>query len=143
MLETRDINAAVNDLKKRSLSSLHSGLAQLVYVAGTRDYNTGQYYHDGLAARFTQEIASKALAQCHEECFLRVVEAPIEELVRLVDEYARVNSSGQLVSTWLDIEPYRILVPLTCEPLSARLFCSNLKIALLILELRATNRLRD
>lgn len=138
------MSAAVEDLKKHSLASLHGEIARLVYLAATRDYNTGQYYHDGLASRFTQEIANKAIAECHEQVFQRVVEAPLEELVSQLEEYARGDySEEEIISTWLNLEPYRVIIPLTCDPLSAKLFCSNLKIALAILESRVKNRPRN
>lgn len=136
--ESLQIREAVDDLKKRSLAVLRGDIAQLVYVAGTRDYNTGQYYHDGLAACFTPEIASKALAQCHQECFRRVVEASMRELVTQLDEYIKSNRAPVgFISIWLSLEPYRVLTPLACDPFSAKLFCSNFKIALSILESRA------
>lgn len=141
MLRPIEMSAAVEDLKKHSLASLHGEIARLVYLAATRDYNTGQYYHDGLASRFTQEIANKAIAECHEQVFQRVVEAPLEELVSQLEEYARGDySEEEIISTWLNLEPYRVIIPLTCDPLSAKLFCSNLKIALAILESRVKNR---
>jgi hypothetical protein len=143
MLATRDVNGAVDYLKKRTLASLRGDIARLVYVAGTRDYNSGVYYHDGVASCFTQAIANRALAQCHEESFRSIVEAPIETLVDKLEEYIRANCSESLLSTWLDIEPYRVLAPLACDPLSTKLFCSNFKIALSILASRAKNRRRD
>jgi len=142
MLATRDINGAVDYLKKRTLASLGGDIARLIYVAGTRDYNTGVYYHDGIASCFTQEIASRALAQCHEESFRRIVECTIEDLVEQLEQYMKVNCSESFLVTWLDIEPYRVLTPLACDPLSSKIFCSNFKIALSILASRANNRVK-
>jgi len=143
MLATRDVNGAVDYLKKRTLASLRGDIARLIYVASTRDYNTGVYYHDGVASCFTQEIANRALAQCHEESFRDIVEAPLEAMVEKLEEYMKANCSESFLSTWLDIEPYRVLAPLACDPLATKLFCSNFKIALSILASRAKNRLRD
>lgn len=141
MLRPIEISTAVEDLKKHSLASLHGEIARLVYLASTRDYNTGEYYHDGLAVTFTQEITSRAIAQCHEEVFQRVLKAPLEELVSDLEEYIKGGySKDEIIRTWLTLEPYRVIIPLTCDPLSARLFCSNLMIALAILESRAKNR---
>ena len=144
MLRPIEINAAVQDLKRHSLASLRGEIARLVYLAATRDYNTGKYYHDGLAARFTQEIADQALAECHQEVFQRVAEAPLKALVSELEEYARGDySENELVSTWLTLEPYRVIIPLNCDLLSAKLFCSNFRIALAVLESRAKNRLKN
>jgi hypothetical protein len=57
-----DIDAVVTDLKNRTLSGLPGEMAQLVYLASTRDYNTGQYFHEGLASEFSGPLASQALA---------------------------------------------------------------------------------
>jgi hypothetical protein len=141
MLRPLKIDAAVEDLKKHSLAPLRGEIAQLVYLAATRDYNTGKYYHDGLAARFTPEIASEALAECHKEIFQRVIDAPLKDVVMQLEEYMKGNyPENDIISTWLTLEPYRVIVPLSCDPLSAKLFCSNLMIALAILESRAKNR---
>lgn len=141
MLRPIKIDAAVEDLKKHSLAPLHGDVAQLVYLAATRDYNTGKYYHDGLAARFTPEIASKALAECHNEVFQKVVDAPLKDVVMQLEEYIRGSyPANELINTWLTLEPYRVIIPLSCDPLSAKLFCSNFMIALAILESRVKNR---
>lgn len=140
MLKPIDTKAAVEDLKERTLASLRGEMARLVYLAATRDYNTGKYYHDGLALRFTEEIANRALAQCHGECFQRMVEAPLSEMVKQLEEYAQGVGTDDTVRTWLNLQPYRVITPLSCDPLSARLFCSNVMIALSILELRAKSR---
>jgi hypothetical protein len=141
MLRPMELSAAVEDLKKHSLASLHGDVARLVYLAATRDYNTGKYYHDGLASRFTQEIAGRALADCHQEIFQKMVEAPLRDLVSHLEEYIRSDcQEDEVISTWLTLEPYRVIIPLCCDPLSAKLFCSNLMIALVILQSRAKNR---
>lgn len=144
MLKPMELGVAIDDLRRHSLASLHGDVARLVYLAATRDYNSGKYYHDGLAGRFTQEIASWALAECHQEVFQRMVEAPLGELVSNLEEY--INSDCQeeeFISAWLALEPYRVIIPLSCDPLSAKLFCSNFMIALAILENRAKNRSKN
>ena len=42
------VQAAYDDLLNRSLSKISCDLARLIYLASTRDYNTGTYHHDGL-----------------------------------------------------------------------------------------------
>ena len=54
------VQAAYDDLLKRSLSKVSCDLARLIYLASTRDYNTGAYHHDGLASRFRPDAASCA-----------------------------------------------------------------------------------
>lgn len=146
MLTPLSLGAAVEDLKKHSLAPLRGEIARLVYLAATRDYNTGRYYHDGLSIRFTPEIANQALAECHQEIFQKMVEIPLHELVAQLEEYIHGDSDclmDQIVSTWMTLESYRVIIPLFCDPLSAKLFCSNFMIALAILESRARNRLKN
>lgn len=144
MLRHLDTGAAVEDLKKRTLASLRGDISRLVYLTATRDCNTGKYYHDGLATQFTEEIADLALAECHQEIFRKLAEAPLEEIVRQLEDYVRASySTDEIIQTWSKLEPYRLMVPLICDRLSARLFCSNFTIALAILQSRAKNRYRN
>src|SRR5260370_24771480 len=75
------VEGAYDDLLRRSLSKIKGDLARLIYVASTRDYNTGKYRHDGLAARFQAEIAGQALEMAHREIFHRLAEGSLRELV--------------------------------------------------------------
>ena len=56
-----DIQRATDDLRRRTLARFERSLDRLIYLASTRDYNTGIYYHDGLAASFGQELHAKHL----------------------------------------------------------------------------------
>ncbi len=47
------VQDAYDDLLNRSLSRISCELGRLIYLASTRDYNTGNYYHEGLASRFS------------------------------------------------------------------------------------------
>jgi hypothetical protein len=141
VLRAIKVDTAIEDLKKHSLAPLRGEVAQLVYLAATRDYNTGKYYHDGLAARFTQEIAGQALAECHKEVFQKIVDTPLENIVLQLEEYIKGGyPENEILNTWRTLEPYRVIIPLSCDPLSAKLFCSNFMIALAILESRGKNR---
>ena len=57
-----DSETAIDDLKNRTIAGIAGDIGRLIYLASTRDYNTGRYYHAGLASRFTEEVASNALA---------------------------------------------------------------------------------
>ena len=76
-----DVLAAADDLRRRTLADMTQPLERLIYLASTRDYNTGLYYHHGLAVRFSEEAACEALADCHREAFEELVAASLEELV--------------------------------------------------------------
>lgn len=131
-----DVEAAAGDLKNRTLAGLAGEFARLVYLASTRNYNTGEYYHQGLAFQFTEEVAGAALAACHQESFRRLVFSPVEDLVKELETY--VSSTGarasQVLDAWKTLEPYRVTIPLGCDSLSAEFFFSNVRITLAILE---------
>jgi hypothetical protein len=137
-----EVLAAAEDLRRRTLAEMTQPLARLLYLASTRDYNTGLYYHHGLAARFSEEAACEALAGCHREAFEELVDAPLEELVHELEAYllsTRVAPSDFVVA-WKGLEPYRVAVPVGVDSLSSELVFSNLKVALAILEARLMAR---
>ncbi len=68
-----DISAAADDVRNRTLSRLPVDFARLVYLASTRDYNSGRYFHDGLSFHFNEPVAAMALEVCHREVFDRLV----------------------------------------------------------------------
>jgi len=103
-----------------------------------RDYNTGLYYHDGLASRFTQEIACEALANCHREAFAQLLGCSLRDLVGQIEGYIESThtSPRDFVAAWKKLEPYRVAVPVETDPVTAQLLFSSFKIALAILEAR-------
>jgi hypothetical protein len=126
------IEAAVQDLENRTLADLRGGLTKLVYLSSTRDYNTGEYQHAGLADRFGSECAGRALARCHEVAFQELLYTSLAELVKQLALY--IESTGaereKVLDAWRQLQAYRVLIPSQCDDLSARFFISNLKIAL-------------
>lgn len=130
-----DMDAAVTDLKERTLSNLPGEMARLVYLASTRDYNTGQYFHEGLAAEFSGLLASRALALCHQETFSRLALASLQELVYHLSTYVASTGAQEedVFRFWGKVEPYRVTVPADADSLAVKLFLSNVKIALAIL----------
>jgi len=133
-----DVNQAAEDLRRRTLGKISRPLDRMICLASMRDYNSGLYYHDGLAARFSQEAASEAIACCHREAFQELVECPLRELVGQLEAYrASVSADPQeFVGAWKGMEPYRVAVPAESDALAAELLHSNFKIALAILGAR-------
>ena len=133
-----DIEPAVRDLRNRTLKRLPGDFSRLVYLASSRDYNTGQYYHDGLAFLFSQNVVSKAMALCHTEIFDRLVYASLEELVEELRNYISSTDEQpeELLKSWKHLGSYRVTIPSECDELGAEVFLSNVKMALAILETR-------
>ena len=133
-----DVEQAAHDLRHRTLSDIPRSLDRLIYLSSMRDYNTGVYYHDGLASRFTQDAACEALADCHREAFRQLVGCSMEELVDQMEAYmdSTRTSPTDFLAAWKKLEPYRVAVPVETDPLSAQFLFSSFKIALAILEAR-------
>ena len=138
------VRKAVEDIYHRSLATVADDFGRLICIASTRDYNTGEYHHAGLAAAFSDEVASQALSACHRELFKAVSLAPMRQLVEQLENY--IDSTGTpaaVLESWSDLQPYRVVVPADCEKLSAELFFSNVKIALAILQNRRGRNAAD
>ena len=133
-----DVMEAVEDLKRRSLVHLHGEISKLICLASTRDYNTGRYYHDGLAFRFSSEVAETALETCHREVFENLVLTPLKNFVQEVEAFLRSTPDGlpKVLSNWKALEPYRVVIPTGCDHVSREFFFSNMRITLAILNAR-------
>ena len=133
-----DVQQAANDLRSRTLSEIPRSLDRLIYLASMRDYNTGLYYHDGLASRFSQEVACEALADCHREAFRQLVGCSLQGLVGQMEAYmdSTHTSPSEFLTTWTRLEPYRVAIPVETDPLSVQFLFSSFRIALAILGAR-------
>jgi len=133
-----DLEPAITDLRNRTLSRLPGDFSRLVYLASSRDLNTGHYSHDGLAFHFGQNVASKAMALCHGEIFDRLVYASLEELIDELRNYISSTEERQedVLKSWEHLGSYRVTIPSECDELEAQIFLSNLKMALAILQTR-------
>ena len=128
------VQAAYDDLLQRSLAKLPGNLSRLIYLASTRDYNSGAYHHDGLAARFRPEAASKALEIAHRDIFCRLAALSLEQLVEELELYLNSSheSPADVLRIWQKLEPFRVAIPVDVNPAMARLFLSNVRLALAI-----------
>jgi hypothetical protein len=129
---------AHEDLEGRTLAGIPCDLARLIYLASTRDYNSGMYHHEGLATRYGLEQAREALAVSHRETFCRLVSLSLEGLVRELESYVRMSHEAPVgfIHAWQELEPYRVAVPMEVDSTMVQLFLSNIKLALEILRFR-------
>jgi hypothetical protein len=136
---------AVRDLENRTLSHLRGEITKLVYLSSTRDYNTGEYQHEGLAQRFGGRAASLALEQCHESTFQELLHTSLSRLVAELALY--IDSTGaqkeRVLESWRQLQAYRVLIPRTCDSLSADFFITNIRIALEVLGSAAPQHQRN
>jgi hypothetical protein len=133
-----EVVRAAEDLRRRTLANVKDPLERMIYLASMRDYNTGLYHHDGLAVRFGDEVASEALAECHREAYGQLLASPLKTVVEQLENYAERSGTPptDLIAAWKGLEPYRVAVPLQSDPIGADFVCSNVSIALSILESR-------
>ena len=133
-----DVLRAYEDFSSRSLARIPSTLERLIYVASTRDYNSGWYHHEGLAARFDPVAAAKALEYAHAGVFREVSLMPLEQLSDELEKYMQSVKEEPLafLTAWQKLEPYRVAIPMHVDPTIAELFVSNIKIALAVLRCR-------
>src|SRR5260221_4486680 len=105
-----DLEPAITDLRNRTLSRLPDDFSRLVYLASSRDLNSGNYSHDGLAFHFSQNVASKAMALCHGEIFDRLVYASLEELISELPHYICTTDQppGDLLKSWEHLGSHRV-----------------------------------
>jgi hypothetical protein len=125
-------DAAARDLEERTLANLSGHLTRLVYLSSTRDYNTGEYQHAGLADRFGAATAQKALEHCHLAVFQELLAMDLDTLVEQLSRYIETTGAerDKVLDAWRRLQAYRLLVPADCDNLTADLFASNVKIAL-------------
>jgi hypothetical protein len=140
-----DVQKAAEDVRHRTLAKIPRVLDRFIYLASMRDYNTGIYYHDGLAARFSPDVACEALAGCHQEVYRELLLCPVRDLVTQMEAYIGSSQTRPVdfISTWRRLEPYRVAIPVRTDPFSAELLFSNFRIALAIVEERRVNSARS
>lgn len=131
-----EAHAAIEDLRIRTLGPIGYDFGRLLYLASMRDYSTGEYEHHGLASSFSEVAAREALAVCHEELFSRLAVCPLNLFVPQVERFMRsaCHDLQKTVDLWETLEVYHLTVPCSCDPLTAALFVSNVKIAMALLK---------
>jgi hypothetical protein len=138
VLIDHDARKAYDDLWRRTLSKISGDLNRLVYLASMRDYNSGRYHHAGLEGSFGFTAVRQALEAAHREIFWKLTQSSLEQLVNELELYIR--SSGEspedLLATWRALQPYRVALPVSIDPLAAHLLLSNLKLGLEVLHSR-------
>jgi hypothetical protein len=141
-LANLDAQKAYDDLCQRTLAKISGNLNRMIYLASTRDYNSGRYHHAGLEGAFGYEAVRQALEAAHQEIFGKLTRSSLEELVRELELYVRSSgeSPEELLRTWRTLQPYRVAIPLGVDRMAAELLLSNLKLGLEVLQKRRSQR---
>ena len=137
-LANPDALKAYDDLWQRTLAKIPGDLNRMIYLASTRDYNSGRYHHAGLEATFGYDAVKQALETAHQDIFWKLTRSSLEQLVRELEVYIRSSgeSPEELLRTWRTLQPYRVAIPLEVDAMAAQLLLSNLKLGLEVLQKR-------
>ena len=118
---------AFSDLWRNTLSNIPSLFGRLVYLAATRDPDTGKYHHHGLALLFGEEETNKALRKSHAMVFADWINFNLEEQKADIDLYiaALVAPKRTVLDSWTRLEPYKALPPSSLRPVERRLYLAD------------------
>ena len=144
-LSNNSLDRLVKGIYAHTLAPLGSDIAKLICLSSTCDYNTGQYQHEGLAWHGRLEDADAALRIVHTQMFKALVFTPLKSLVTDLERFFALSLADPKtgVRMWKDLEPYRMAVPAGTNSLYRELFCSNIRIALAVLENRQSSSPKD
>lgn len=114
------------------LVDVPTDLARLHHVAGLCDVSTGTYYHSGLCGAFSDAAIHQALQYCHEELFDKVLEKTLQEQEGdLRQMFFDMAAPGfEIASRWLELEYFRMWVPIGTPAYLRELFYSNIRVVL-------------
>src|SRR6266581_6606696 len=128
----------MRSLKRYIAQAVHSAdtpLAALVFFGSLRDAYSGHYLHEGWRQMASAEEIHSVLRETHQSLFNSVLGLSLIDLSKqLRMHFQALNRPERETSVWwIDVEPYRDLIPQGCSVVMRELFVSNVKIALEVL----------
>ena len=124
-----------SDLWRNTLSRIPSVFGRLIYLSSLRGQNSGVYEHHGLSLVFGPRAANEALRRSHEETFRNWLSFSLEQQKDDLDQYLTglVDERSAVIDTWLRLNPYRNLVPISARATDQDLFLLDFRAILEIL----------
>jgi hypothetical protein len=125
----------LNNLLERSLGSLPTPFARLVFLASIYDPYSGRYMHEGWASVAASEEVHRTLEQAHLTAFEDVLSLPLEDLGGQLQEHftGLGGADRKRIRSWLDTEPFRDAIPGGASSLQREFFISQMRTALWML----------
>lgn len=120
---------------KDALESLVTPFAQLVWLVSLRDQYSGRYLHEGWTGMASPAELHRLLVGTHLEVFDRLVRLSLVSFAREVRIHFRTLSQDEsrAVRLWLELEPYREMIPEGCPVVLREFFISQFRLALRLL----------
>ena len=128
----------MRSLKRYIAQAVHSAdtpLAALVFFGSLRDAYSGHYLHEGWGQMASPEEIHSVLSETHQSLFNSVVRLSLIDLSKqLRMHFQSLNQPERETSVrWLEVEPFRDLIPQGCSAVVRELFVSEVKTALEVL----------
>jgi hypothetical protein len=122
----------IDDFTSTTLAAIPSDFGRLVHIATLRDLITGRYRHEGLELLYSVPAVHEALLYCHEEIFQKILETRLERQELLLRSwFADLDGdASEIAGRWLELEVYRMLLPLGTPEYLRDLFYSNFRLLL-------------
>ena len=118
---------AVSDLWRNTLSQIPSVFGRLVYLASLRNPDSGSYEHHGLTLIFGEEEANRALRRSHSQVFREWLTFNLEQQKADLGLYlSSYEDKRTVLKNWLELAPYRNLMPLSIRSVERRLYIADL-----------------
>lgn len=119
----------------QAMYSADTPFAALVFVSSLRDAYTGHYIHEGWAQMSTPEEIHSVLRETHQSMFNAVLGLSLIDLSKQLRVHFRSGGQPERETSlwWLEIEPFRDLIPQGCSPVRRELFLSQFRTALEVL----------
>lgn len=128
----------MRSLKHYIAQAVHSAdtpFAALVFFGSLRDAYSGHYLHEGWGQIASAEEIHSVLRETHQSSFNSVLRLSLIDLSKqLRMHFQSLNQTERETSVWwLEVEPFRDLIPQGCSVVSRELFVSKVKTALEVL----------
>jgi len=114
------------DLALHYLEPLTGNFARLAYLAGLKNPTTNIYAHERLSAVYGKEPVAAALADCHEELFERLLEAPLAQQEEDLRQFVETLPKGVAQGVRVCQEKAESWIPAEAPDYLKELFRSNL-----------------